>query len=252
MDMTQVQLVMRDLLFINYAVPPERLAPLVPDGIELDTVAGKEGREIAFVSIVAFRVRDLRASLLPVPRTGFNQINYRTYVRAGEGHAVYFFDMRINSRAITTASSLLRLPISYEGIEIITEPTATGTDNGDTEFDESIEVKRYTIASSATDGLEAALSIGSRHATVGPDSQSIPMSFITERPVGYISSATQVFKITVEHPPLDSVAARAESVRAPLLASLGILNMNESERPHSSLYVRAAVMDTNLPTLWTP
>src|ERR1051325_11263039 len=97
MDM-QIQMLIRNLLFISYAVDPDRRRPLVPEGLQLDLIPGASGKPFALVSVVPFQVADVRSSLLPLPRLSFNQINYRTYVNAGEGRAVFFFDMRVNSR----------------------------------------------------------------------------------------------------------------------------------------------------------
>src|SRR5215208_3089498 len=113
MDM-QIQMLIRDLMLINYAVDPARLRPLVPERLELDLIAGANGEPLALLSAVSFHVAEVRSSLLPLPRMSFNQVNYRTYVNAGEGAAVYFFDIRVNSRLVTTTTSFLRLPISYE------------------------------------------------------------------------------------------------------------------------------------------
>src|SRR4051812_6662825 len=116
MDM-QIQMLIHDLLFINYAVDADRLRPLVPEGLELDLITGAGGNRLALVSAVPFQVTDVRSSILPLPRLSFNQITYRTYVNAGEGAGVYFFNMRVSSRLVTTTTSFLRLPITYEDIE---------------------------------------------------------------------------------------------------------------------------------------
>jgi hypothetical protein len=250
MDM-QIQMLIRDLLFINYAVDPDRLRPLVPEELQLDLITGAGGRPLALVSVVPFQVADVRSTLLPLPRLSFNQINYRTYVNAGEGKAVYFFDMRVNSRLVTTTTSFLRLPITFEDIEIITAPAPDLT--GASGIDEIIpdpapHTLRCAVTSSGPQSFEAAIRVGDRQESVGPEDQATSPDFITERPVGYIAAGDSLFKIEVEHPNMNALTSHVESVRAPALVSLGLLNLDESMRPHSSLYVREILMDTNVPS----
>jgi hypothetical protein len=67
----------RDLAMLNWEVPPELLAPLVPRGTETDTWQGR-----AFVSLVAFRFLKTRVLKLPVPwHMNFEEVNLRFYVR---------------------------------------------------------------------------------------------------------------------------------------------------------------------------
>ncbi|HEX8091250.1 MAG TPA: DUF2071 domain-containing protein [Blastocatellia bacterium] len=250
MDM-QIQMLIRDLMFINYVVDPDLLRPLVPEELRLDLITGADGAALALVSAVPFAVADVRSGLLPLPRLSFNQINYRTYVSAGEGAAVYFFDMRVNSRLVTTATSFLRLPISYEDIEIITAPTpdlsgASGVD--ESTYDPAQRTLRCAVTSSGPQSLAADITIGTRQESVGPGGRAVSPDFITERPVGYVAVGDSLFKIEVQHPRMDALASHVESVRAPALVSMGLLNLDEAMRPHSVLYVREILMDTNVPS----
>jgi uncharacterized protein YqjF (DUF2071 family) len=246
MSSIQVQLALKNLLFINYSVAPDRLRALVPDELELDTSTDAAGREVAFVSAVTFHVAELRSSLLPIMRPSFDQVNYRTYVNAGEGPAAYFFHMNVNSRMISAAAIMMGLPASHEEIEIVTEPASPTPDS-------EIRVVRCTTKSEGRAGLEADIEVGGRQATIGPQDEAIPPDFITERPIGYVKSAADgIMKITVEHQRLDAITAHANSVRAPEFVSLGILNLDESSRPHSVLYVKEAVFRTYPPMLWLP
>ena len=243
MSSIQVQLSLRNLLFINYSVLPERLRALVPDELELDTSTDAAGREVAFVSAVPFHVTELRSPLLPLMRPSFDQINYRTYVNAGEGPAVYFFNMSVNSRMVLAGTIMLGMPVSYEEIEITSEPQSEVAES-------ELRVVRCAVASKS---LEAAIEIGARHASIGPEGAAIPPDFITDRPIGYVKSAADgLMKIKVEHPRLDAVTAHVKSARAQMLESLGILNMDESMRPHSALYVRESVFKTTPPSPWLP
>jgi uncharacterized protein YqjF (DUF2071 family) len=246
MSSIQVQLAVSNLLFINYGVPPERLRALVPEELELDTSTDTAGHEVAFVSAVPFHVAELRSSLLPIMRPSFDQVNYRTYVNAGEGPAVYFFHMNVNSRMISAATIMLGMPASHEEIEILTEPVSPAPGS-------EVRAVRCSVKSEGHYGLEADIEIGGRHASIGPQERAIPPDFITERPIGYVKSAADgIVKITVEHPRLDAVTAHVNSARATALEALGILNMDESTHPHSVLYVKEALFRTYPPMPWLP
>ncbi|MFP5264897.1 MAG: DUF2071 domain-containing protein [Blastocatellia bacterium] len=247
----QIQMLVRDLMFINYAVDVDRLRPLVPGELDLDLVTAAGRRPLALVSAVPFTVADVRSTVLPLPRLSFNQINYRTYVRAGDGAGAYFFDMRVNSRLVTTATGFLRLPISYDDIEIMTAPAPDLAGVGgvdESTYDPAPHTLRCAVTSSGPQGLAADITIGGRQESVGPREQAVSPDFITERPVAYVNVGDSLFKAEVRHPRMDALSSHVESVRAPALVSLGLLNMDEAMRPHSILYVREILMDTNVPS----
>jgi uncharacterized protein len=67
----------RYLVMLNYEVPREVLAPLVPRGAELDTWRGR-----ALCSVVGFRFLDTRVLGVPMPlHRDFDEVNLRFYVR---------------------------------------------------------------------------------------------------------------------------------------------------------------------------
>jgi uncharacterized protein YqjF (DUF2071 family) len=72
------------LVMLNYEMAPDLLAPLVPEGTELDTF---EGRCLA--SVVGFRFVDTRLLGVPIPfHRDFDELNLRFYVRRSEGDEV--------------------------------------------------------------------------------------------------------------------------------------------------------------------
>ena len=67
----------RYLAMLNYEVPPEILAPLVPAGTELDSWGGK-----TFASVVGFLFLDTRVRGIAIPgHRNFEEVNLRFYVR---------------------------------------------------------------------------------------------------------------------------------------------------------------------------
>jgi uncharacterized protein YqjF (DUF2071 family) len=97
-----------DLLFAHWPLPTEALAPLLPDGVELDLFDGE-----AWLGIVPFRMSGVRLRRLPpLPGTGaFPELNVRTYVRAGGKPGVWFFSLDARSAlAVAIARAWFRLP----------------------------------------------------------------------------------------------------------------------------------------------
>jgi uncharacterized protein YqjF (DUF2071 family) len=226
----QIHMVMRDMLFINWAVEPGVVRNLIDERLELDTKTGADGREVAFVSAVCFHVTDLHSGVLPLPNLSFEQVNYRTYVRADSVPAVCFLEMKVNSRMITALTSFLSVPVHYEDIEITSsagKQSALG----------------YKVRSG---GLQAEAVIRPLDKTEVPNGAISP-TFITDRFVGYASAGNAMYRINVEQPGLDSVSALIENVRVPSLERLGLLTEDQSARPYSALYVSEALFGADIP-----
>jgi uncharacterized protein YqjF (DUF2071 family) len=80
----------RYLIFLNYRVEPELLAPRLPPGIELDLLNGHP-----YISLVAFLFENLHVEGLPAPfHQKFEEVNLRFYVKqkgsTEEKHGVVF------------------------------------------------------------------------------------------------------------------------------------------------------------------
>ncbi|MFN8557968.1 MAG: DUF2071 domain-containing protein [Dehalococcoidia bacterium] len=82
------------LLFSHWPVPADLLRSLVPPALDLDTYDGE-----TWVSIVAFRMSDVRFRLFPgLPGlTAYPQINVRTYVVRDRRPGVYFLGIETAS-----------------------------------------------------------------------------------------------------------------------------------------------------------
>lgn len=223
-----LQMVMRDMLFVTWAVQPEIVRNLVDGRLELDTRTDADGREVALVSAVCFHATEVRSSILPLPGLNFGQVNYRVYVKADEVPSVWFLAMKVNSRMITAMTSFLSIPVHYEEIEITTSsgPGLPG----------------YSVIS---EGLRAEAIIGERDDFA--QREQIEPDFITQRPVGYAGTANATFRIDVQHSRLEAVPARAQNVASPSLERLGLLTPDQSANPNSVLYVREAVFGADTP-----
>jgi len=228
----QIDLVLRDMLFVTWAVEPERARKLVPEQLELDTSADKSGRTMAFVSAVCFRVADVRSSTLLLPALNFEQLNYRAYVKEGDRPAVCFLDMKVNSRMITSLTSFLSVPIQYEEIDIRVSKQKI---NGD-----GSETQSYSVKSA---GFQVEANVEDARPLEGSD---VGAEFVTDRLIGYISAGDRVFKIIVEQPGLKCLSARVDSLKANRLEELGLLNSGGAT-PRSVLYVREAPFGAWMP-----
>jgi hypothetical protein len=100
-----------DLLFAHWPVDPERLASLLPGGLELQTWGGA-----AWLGVVPFLMRRTHLRGLPPmwPMANFAELNLRTYVDAADGESrpgVWFFSLDAASRlAVRGARTLFHLP----------------------------------------------------------------------------------------------------------------------------------------------
>jgi uncharacterized protein YqjF (DUF2071 family) len=96
------------LAFAHWAVDPERLAQLIPPGLELDVRDGQ-----AWIAVTPFLLTGLRPRFLPaVPGLSrFLETNVRTYVRRGGRGGIYFFSLdATNPLAVQGARRLNDLP----------------------------------------------------------------------------------------------------------------------------------------------
>ena len=228
----QLQMTMRDMLFITWAIKPEIARKLVNERLELDTRVSDGGKESAFVSAVSFHVTDVRSSVLPVPRLSFEQVNYRIYVKTGDVPAVYFLEIKVNSRMVTALTSFLSIPVRHDDINISTSAGPSGQ-------------QKYYVTSS---GLSAEALIGGRNEPNFEQSEGEATAhFLTHRLIGYMGAGNGMFRINVQQPGLDAVQARPQLVKAASLEHLGLLTTEESGRPYSVLYVREALFEADTP-----
>jgi uncharacterized protein len=96
-----------ELLLLNWAVPTEDVAPLVPPGTEPDLHDGQ-----AYISIVGFRFHTCRLLGIPIPgHTSFPEINLRFYVRRNAGNelrrGVVFVREIVPRRAVAVIANWL-------------------------------------------------------------------------------------------------------------------------------------------------
>jgi uncharacterized protein len=104
---------LNDLLFAHWPMPPSALAPLVPEGLELDTCQGS-----AWLGVVPFWMDRIKLRGLPsIPSARrFPELNLRTYVRDPRNGApgVWFLSIDASNLLGAAAARLLyRLPCHW-------------------------------------------------------------------------------------------------------------------------------------------
>ena len=108
-----------DLLFAHWPLDPTQVAPHLPPALELDTWDGA-----AWVGLVPFTMSGVRLRPLP-PLPGshaFDEVNVRTYVRAGGRAGVWFFSLDAASRSAVEAARLsLGLPYLHADFAVRAE-----------------------------------------------------------------------------------------------------------------------------------
>lgn len=83
----------RDLVFLHFPVEPQLAQRLLPQGLTIDTYPDVEGREKAWIGLVAFRLANIRPPWgPPLPwLSAFNEVNVRTYAHMeGREPSVWF------------------------------------------------------------------------------------------------------------------------------------------------------------------
>ena len=161
-----------DLLFLHWEYPAISIQALLPEGLFVDTYAGK-----AYLGVVPFFMKKIRPRFLPaVPGlSDFMELNLRTYVHDRNGvPGVWFFSLDANQwLAVKIARQFFHLP--YEHARMQSHHSADGRICFDSlrsgtpcvfEYAAGVElplpapdslefflVERYRLYSSAPDGL---------------------------------------------------------------------------------------------------
>jgi hypothetical protein len=92
----------RDLVLASWETDAERVARVLPAGLEPATVDGRH-----LVTVAALRWAGGRLGFLPVPR--FTQVNVRIYARRGDETAVVFLALRVTPLGM--GGALLGFPV---------------------------------------------------------------------------------------------------------------------------------------------
>lgn len=214
-----IKMDLHNLLYLSYLVPADRLRPLVPSGLTLDSPEGK-----VFISIVAMQCRRVHLSYLQWPNFGYDQLNLRTYVidPITGNPAVYFFQSGVSSKIIPAATRILGIPWAHISFNLLTERSADGTDfyraignwNGEIEI-----LMKSSLIKNTQDNII-------RH--------------ITEPMAGFIGGGKKLKRIVIEHKVLDVRFLSLSQIKFNLPVDTGLLAAAELDKPDSILIVPQA------------
>lgn len=216
--LTVVSTFLKDLLYISYLVPLERVRHLVPSALRLQTIGG-----MVFVSAVMMRNTDVGPVWLPWPRQHYNQLNIRTYVDdpVTGGSAVFFFRSGITSLTALAVPRLLGLP--WEKIILHIESDLTGTG-------------LYILkASGDFHGRVTIEAQANRRSDFSPDAAER----ITAPQIGFVVATDQqrLLRFRVKHEFVEPVPCDMAVLRFPLLEQTGMVKKEEMGQPYSVLLV---------------
>jgi uncharacterized protein YqjF (DUF2071 family) len=195
-----------DLLFAHWSFPVEALRPTVPDILPIDSYNGR-----AWVGVVPFQLRGLRARMLPaVPGlANFPELNLRTYVTIDGKPGVYFFSLDAgNKLAVMGARAVFHLNY-FEALM-----SATRGPNG------------INYLSRRTDPRGKPADFSARYRATGKGFRAQPGTleyFLVERYCLYaVSPARRVYRLDIHHKPWLLQPAEAELDAAQLFAAAGL------------------------------
>lgn len=183
-----------DLLFAHWALPAEKIRPLIPRQLDLDTFAGR-----AWVGVIPFWMSGVRFRALPAFPTAssFPELNVRTYVRApqeSDKPGVYFFSLDAASLlAVLGARSGAGLP--YFWADMKSECA------GD-------QIRYHSARRQSPRGAD----FSARYSPTGPvtSSKTDLEKFLTERYCLYVVRSGSLHRIQIHHLPWPLQPAAAE------------------------------------------
>lgn len=216
------------LAFLHWPVPAERLRPLIPARLSVDTFDGA-----AWLGIVPFRMTNVRPRWAPRLRSlaDFAELNVRTYVHlGGEFPGVWFFSLdATNPLAVEAARRLWRLPYFLARIGL--------RQNGDRLLYRARRLDRRSPPAH----LDLAYRIGERLPLAEPGSL---VHFLTERYCLYASpDGRRLLRVRVVHPPWPLHAARLLHLDSSLLEADGLPPVEGAPLVHYAPAVHVRIWD---------
>ena len=222
---------LQDFVYVNYAVPKQRLQKHIPKPLKLITKKINK-KECGFVSVVYFRYKDLH--WIPYPRFNFGQVNYRTYVRDKQGKkAVYFLKTTLDSRKYTAfARFFLRAPVKSS--KLVTFG-----------IHRAVKIKNKTGP-----GLNLSLLKETTFSLPkGFTSREALLSFFAQIPLGYYSTPeSMLMKIRVKHLKPKFIPCTLNNAYFKVLEQLKLLNKAEMKKPHSVFSLKDLDFEIGRPT----
>lgn len=213
----------RDCLYVNWAVPEDAVPPLpAPLRYEAHT---SDGERFVFVSLLFFRLSDLRLKSLPIGRLSYPQATLRFYVFDGDGvPAVFFQTTFVPWWVLPVARGLGRQPVRPAFMRF-PQPSR----------DRDAECWRWRVWHGR--GLALTAALASPALGPGPSIGSFEqvVDHFRQRSRGYVRRGTQVRAVRAARPTVTVWPMRVEVEDAALLASpLPAVDAALWQAPHSA------------------
>ncbi|MGH9520110.1 MAG: DUF2071 domain-containing protein [Terriglobales bacterium] len=224
-----ITLNLRNLLYVIHAIPPERLTPLLPRGIEPDLRDTPLGPR-AFLATVTLEA----GAAFPYILSGFRQVNYRAYVRHESEPGVLFLRSWVSARA---AAAVLSLAISTEHASV-----DLTIEDGDRPY------QHYHVQAHSGDHhlmLEAGAADAVDYSWFGSHDEAVHL--LTHRLNGFASAKGGLSVIRVSHAAMNPVPARVTAAAADQWVESGLLKPEEVSHPLLALIQPETQFDMNLP-----
>ncbi len=229
-----VHLDIYDVLYLSYMVPITRLRPFVPDALNFAVTL----EDTSIISLVVFRSRNVRVSLLPFLRFKYDQANIRTYVvdpTTGKP-SVFFLKSGITSPLVSVATGVLGIPWQHISIRIDTEhrdnePSIYAAQgNWDGAFSVCINKDRsFLIDMTPFQTPEEAI------------------RFLTGPSVGFYKSSSGVIRFEVEHSAIKPSMGTISAIHFPILTRMGLVTDDELPLSHSALVAPHGYFNVSMP-----
>ena len=191
-----------DVLFASWPVAEERLRPLVPAALPIDTWGGS-----AWLTIVALRLSRVRPLRVPLPRErlAYSQVNVRTYTTVGGKAGIWLLSVDCGDRpSVVGARAAFGAPYVHADV--------------------SVSGQRMLRARSRRGGASPV----AFDATYSPEGDVVPPEpgsldeFVANRLSQYGANRLGVLRSDIAHPPWPLQEAAADIDAAPLLGALGL------------------------------
>lgn len=200
----------KDLLFLHYPVLKEEIRRTVPEELELDTFPDANGRESAWVGIVAFQMERVRPFRFPAIKklSNFCETNVRTYVRHdGKSPGVWFLSLDA-SQPLAAKIAKARYGLLYQYSKMSVERTM-----------ESCTYQSERIGGNLSNAIESNIkaSFGPAIGNAKPGSLE---HFLVERYVGYSELRGELHRFQVWHRPYPLRGAILDEAHESLTAAV--------------------------------
>lgn len=229
-----------DLLFLHWAIDPEEIQSHLPEGLVVDTYAGR-----AYIGIVAFSMSNVALSFFaPIPgMSDFLECNVRTYVRLADSTqpGIWFFSLdAANPVMAALARASYSLPYYFAHMSMKQERTQSA---GGWKKTVAYDLQRsHPGAPQAVCHIEYELMPG----IVRPARFASIEDFLVERYLLYAYRNSHIYSARVHHAPYQIESANLLSLEQTLISAAGLDMPDQEPMVH---FTREILADIEPPLL---